>query len=320
MRVVYSLSDARLDVESVVTIGAFDGVHRGHRVVIDSVRRAAAGHGRASVVVTFFPHPSIVLGHAEPFYLTSTEEKIAVLDAAGIDLLVVTPRWATLEFDMPIRQWRQMLGTSEVTLAGGLEIRYQPYPGGPASIVTLELATGAAVSVLSQGADAVYLFNFFQDPALGRPLDVYQKTLKAMASLDSLLKQPRSIGVTYRDITAPGEEYRAPLPATGKEAVFPMRLGPIPENRWLCELLVGVASSQATPTPVVWVNGNACEVRNDDTTTDGLRLISFSVPATALAGTEVHQIKAASTGQNALTIQRLEMSLRVPGGEHGGAP
>jgi len=237
-----------------------------------------------------------------------------------IDLLVVTPRWATLEFDMPIRQWRQMLGTSEVTLAGGLEIRYQPYPGGPASIVTLELATGAAVSVLSQGADAVYLFNFFQDPALGRPLDVYQKTLKAMASLDSLLKQPRSIGVTYRDITAPGEEYRAPLPATGKEAVFPMRLGPIPENRWLCELLVGVASSQATPTPVVWVNGNACEVRNDDTTTDGLRLISFSVPATALAGTEVHQIKAASTGQNALTIQRLEMSLRVPGGEHGGAP
>jgi len=237
-----------------------------------------------------------------------------------IDLLVVTPRWATLEFDMPIRQWRQMLGTSEVTLAGGLEIRYQPYPGGPASIVTLELATGAAVSVLSQGADAVYLFNFFQDPALGRPLDVYQKTLKAMASLDSLLKQPRSIGVTYRDITAPGEEYRAPLPATGKEAVFPMRLGPIPENRWLCELLVGVASSQGTPTPVVWVNGNACEVRNDDTTTDGLRLISFSVPATALAGTEVHQIKAASTGQNALTIQRLEMSLRVPGGEHGGAP
>jgi len=149
---------------------------------------------------------------------------------------------------------------------------------------------------------------------------VYQKTLKAMASLDSLLKQPRSIGVTYRDITAPGEEYRAPLPATGKEAVFPMRLGPIPENRWLCELLVGVASSQGTPTPVVWVNGNACEVRNDDTTTDGLRLISFSVPATALAGTEVHQIKAASTGENALTIQRLEMSLRVPGGEHGGAP
>jgi len=240
-----------------------------------------------------------------------------------IDLLVVTPRWATLEFDMPIQQWREMLGTSNVTLAGGLEILYRPYPGGPASIVTPELATGAAVSVLSQGADAVYLFNFFQDPALGRPLPVYQKTLKAMASLDSLDKQPRSIGVTYRDITAPGEEYQAPLPATGKEVVFPMRLGPIPDNRWLCGLLIGVASSQGTPMPVpmVWVNGNACEVRNDDTTKDGLRLISFNVPATALAaGTEVHEIKAASKGQNALTIQRLEVSLREPGGEHGSVP
>ena len=79
-----------------------------------------------------------------------------------IDLLVVTPRWATLEFDMPIQQWRQMLGASKVTLAGGLEVRYQPCPGGPASVVTPELAAGAAVSVLSRGADAVYLFNFFQ--------------------------------------------------------------------------------------------------------------------------------------------------------------
>ena len=46
-----------------------------------------------------------------------------------IDLLVVTPRWATLEFDMPIHQWRQMLKKSKVTLAGGLEVLYQPYPG-----------------------------------------------------------------------------------------------------------------------------------------------------------------------------------------------
>jgi hypothetical protein len=231
-----------------------------------------------------------------------------------IDLLVVTPRWATLEFNMPIRQWRRMLGTSEVTFAGGLEIRYQPYPGGPASLVTPELATGAAVSVLSQGADAVYLFNFFQDPALGRPLPVYQRTLKAMASLDSLLKQPRSIGVTYRDITAPGEEYQAPLPATGRQIVFPIRLGPIPDSRWLCDLLMGIKSSQDTSTPVpwVWVNGEACQVRSDDTTKDGSRLISFRVPTAALVRTEVHEIKAASKGEDALTIQRLEVSLRAP--------
>lgn len=89
MRIVYSLPEAQLDRDSVVTIGAFDGIHRGHQVVIDSVRRAGLAQNRAPVVVTFFPHPSVVLGRAEPFYLTSTEEKIALLGPMGIDLLVV---------------------------------------------------------------------------------------------------------------------------------------------------------------------------------------------------------------------------------------
>ena len=134
-----------------------------------------------------------------------------------------------------------------------------------------------------------------------------------MASLDSLLKLPRCVGITYRDITAPGEKYQAPLPATGKEVVFPMQLGPIPDNRWPCELLIGLAPPQdaAAPAPAASVNGQPCEVRSD-ATKDGLRLVSFSVPATALAGTESHQIKLASKDQNALTIHRVEMSLREP--------
>jgi riboflavin kinase/FMN adenylyltransferase len=91
MRVVYSLEDAQLTEDSVVTIGAFDGIHRGHQAIVESVRRAALDQGRASVVVTFFPHPSVVLGRNEPFYLTSPEEKIALLNASGIDLLVIMP-------------------------------------------------------------------------------------------------------------------------------------------------------------------------------------------------------------------------------------
>ncbi len=89
MRVIYSLPDARLNRDSVVTIGTFDGIHRGHRAVIDSVRQAALERQLASAVVTFFPHPGVVLGRAEPFYLTSTDEKIEVLSTLGIDVLVV---------------------------------------------------------------------------------------------------------------------------------------------------------------------------------------------------------------------------------------
>lgn len=91
MRVVHSLTEAQLEEDSVATIGAFDGLHRGHQAILEDVRRAARDQQRASVVVTFFPHPSVVLGRAAPFYLTSPEEKVALLNRLGIDLAVIMP-------------------------------------------------------------------------------------------------------------------------------------------------------------------------------------------------------------------------------------
>ena len=88
---------------------------------------------------------------------------------------------------MPIARWRKLLGSSKTTLAGGLNVRYQPYPQGPWRLVSPELAAGAATAVLSQGADAVYLFNYFppREPFGWWSLPVYQSTLKAMTSLGS---------------------------------------------------------------------------------------------------------------------------------------
>jgi len=201
-----------------------------------------------------------------------------------IDLLTVTPRWATLEFDMPIHQWQQLLGSSKVTLAGGLEVRYQPSPYGPWSLVSPEIATGGAVSVLSRGADAVYLFNFFLDGHPGWPLPIYRKTLQGMTSLDSLLERPRRVGITFRDVTAPAEKYKPPLPVMGKEFVFSMNLGPLSDSRWLCELLIGFEPDRGTsaPAPSVWVNGKPCQARHEEKTKEGPHLVSYSVPTTAL--------------------------------------
>jgi hypothetical protein len=198
-------------------------------------------------------------------------------------------------------------------LLGGLEVLYRPCPSGTAATVSPELATGAAVSVLSQGADAVYLFNYFQDSHPGWPVPVYQNMLKNMASLDSLLKQPRRVGVTYRDITAPDEKYQSPLPATGKEFVFPIRLGPVPDSRRPCEVLIEFLPPQGAtvPVPTVLFDGQPCEVRKDDATKEGVRTISFRVPATALGlpGTDVHEIKITGADQNSLTVRRVEVSL-----------
>jgi hypothetical protein len=237
-----------------------------------------------------------------------------------IDLLVVTPRWATLEFGLPIPQWRKVLGKTKATLAGGLEILYRPVPGGPAENVSPELALGAASLVLSEGADAVYLFNYFPG-SLPRP--VYQSTLRAMTSLDSLRKLPRRVGVTYRDITAPGEPYRPPLPATGRVALFNMKLGPTPTKGWLYDLVIGFSPGPGTPpsAPSVLVNGIPCDCVEQSPVKDGPCLIKFRIPARALRNKPDHEVEVVSKDQTPFTIQQVEVLFTPQGkGKPQGKP
>ena len=172
-----------------------------------------------------------------------------------VDQVVVTPRWATLQFDMPLTEWRALLG-NRVTLAGGLEVLYKPCGEIPPRRVTVEEAAGAAVAVLSGGADAVYLFNYFQDA--GWPIPEYQRMMRAFGSLDELSQMPRRHAVTYRDITIPGEVYRPPLPASGKELSFTLPLGPTPPAGWQAEATIELAApSVGAASPAVSVNGVA---------------------------------------------------------------
>lgn len=75
----------------VVTLGAFDGVHRGHAMLLDSLRAKAAELGGESVVVTFRPHPKLVLGKfsSNISLLTSDDEKLYLLEQTGIDNTVI---------------------------------------------------------------------------------------------------------------------------------------------------------------------------------------------------------------------------------------
>lgn len=80
------------DEPTVVTVGSFDGVHRGHRALLDRLTEVARQEGLRSVVVTFDPHPRIALGRAEGLTLLTTQaEKEQLLAAAGVDYLVVQP-------------------------------------------------------------------------------------------------------------------------------------------------------------------------------------------------------------------------------------
>jgi riboflavin kinase/FMN adenylyltransferase len=76
---------------SCLTIGHFDGVHRGHRYLIGQASASARRQGLRAVLVTFFPHPSVVLQGAEPFYLSTREEKLALLSELDLDQVIVQP-------------------------------------------------------------------------------------------------------------------------------------------------------------------------------------------------------------------------------------
>lgn len=75
---------------SVVTIGAYDGLHRGHRLVIEGVREKAEDLGCRSAVVTFDRHPaSVVRPKSAPKLLTDLAQKLELLETTGVDIVVV---------------------------------------------------------------------------------------------------------------------------------------------------------------------------------------------------------------------------------------
>jgi riboflavin kinase/FMN adenylyltransferase len=81
----------------VVTIGNFDGVHLGHLAILEKVVAEARACGGAALVLSFDPHPSRVLAPGRaPRLLTTEEQKLKLLETAGVDVVLITP--FTLEF------------------------------------------------------------------------------------------------------------------------------------------------------------------------------------------------------------------------------
>jgi riboflavin kinase/FMN adenylyltransferase len=75
---------------TVVTIGAYDGVHLGHQAVIADVRRIAEREGAKSVVLTFDRHPAtVVRPESAPLLLTSPDQRLELLAATGVDATVI---------------------------------------------------------------------------------------------------------------------------------------------------------------------------------------------------------------------------------------
>ncbi|MFN4299493.1 MAG: bifunctional riboflavin kinase/FAD synthetase [Thermaurantimonas sp.] len=98
MKVYYSIDEFSAPAYSVVTLGTFDGVHKGHQAIIDRLNEIARAHtGGESILLTFKPHPRHILQpEADIKLLNDEDEKIELLRAAGLNHLIFHP--FSLEF------------------------------------------------------------------------------------------------------------------------------------------------------------------------------------------------------------------------------
>jgi riboflavin kinase/FMN adenylyltransferase len=92
MAVFHQLNNLPSFTKPVLTIGSFDGVHHGHKVILSEVVKAARDIGGESILITFEPHPRKIIHPEQPLgLLTEPEQKIDLILATGIDHIVVVP-------------------------------------------------------------------------------------------------------------------------------------------------------------------------------------------------------------------------------------
>ncbi len=108
-----SLEDVFLQ-NSWLTIGVFDGVHRGHQEIIDKLTAGAHQNDAPAVVLTFWPHPAVVLGKRYDLKcLTTPQERADLLGALGVDVVITqpfTPEFAKLSAMEFMRRVTRHLG------------------------------------------------------------------------------------------------------------------------------------------------------------------------------------------------------------------
>lgn len=213
-----------------------------------------------------------------------------------IDQVVITPFFMTIEFDMPVELWKDLLGTSghDVTLAAGLEILICPtpkvWPNYDAPFANSnETVFGAAASLLHRGADRIYLFNYFDSVTPTKRAMDYRTILENAGELSTLTTQPRRYVVTYSDTWAPGEAQGHLLPAEcrkGQTAAFRIPIGPRPRSgaAWV---YVGLGEEGSLDADLeVFLNGVSCPASStpapDHVHPIVQKIVGFDIPLDAL--------------------------------------
>jgi riboflavin kinase / FMN adenylyltransferase len=208
---------------SVVTVGMFDGVHRGHRALLDRVAAEAAARGLPAGAVTFDRHPLEVLRPAaRPPLLTTLDRKVALLGAAGMDFVLVLP------FTEELSQVTAQAFAGEVLLDGvgaraivvGENFRFgHKAAGDPALLAELGRRRGVdvvAVPLHADGGEAVSSTRIRAELARGDVRAAAAALGRAYAVEGVVVRGDgrggRELGVPTANLDVPGD---LALPANG---------------------------------------------------------------------------------------------------------
>ncbi|MEU3017944.1 MULTISPECIES: bifunctional riboflavin kinase/FAD synthetase [unclassified Nocardiopsis] len=232
---------------SVVAVGVFDGVHRGHRAILAAARARADRLGLPVVAVTFDPHPERVLRGTTPAVLTPVERRVELMEPLGVDAVCVLPFDEALSALAPEEFARRVLsdrlGAAAVVV--GEDFRFGHRAAGDVTVLA-ELGekldfTADGVRLVADGdtitSTRVRALLDEGDVAaaaalLGRPHRVSGEIVHGAARGRELLGFPTANADLPPDTAVPGD---------GVYAGWLTRLEPVPghESRWPAAISVG---------------------------------------------------------------------------------
>ncbi len=246
-----------------------------------------------------------------------------------IDLINPTSRWATTDFEIPVREWTAVMHPFGVEVAPGMEILIQPHTGSKQANQTFETLCAGAANWFSQGADKVYLYNMFlgyngiteeERITTSKNLSIstgggHFNMLTTIGSYEKVLNRNRKLILSYNDIQPIWKmpvNRQIPLEiGANKTGSLMFPIGDVLEGSKVTVRFDANSTNLKQP-PTVYINGHLAKhleniYENNPYTTNNLMI--YEVPEAALDdGILVVEI----TPQKYLSIKYADVHIEVP--------
>ncbi len=222
----------------------------------------------------------------------------------------VTPRWQSCDSDMPIARWKERMPSAEIS--AGIETLCLQNDAGLAQ-ADADVVNGLAAAYISQGADAVYLFNYYmnpyRDPANADAAAYDRRTedvIRRCGSGRTVFSSPRRHIVMFQDIAPAGCVRYKPLPmpiGAGEEKELSLPVGYVPRSAQAGLILGFSAGSPASVR--ISVNGEACTAWSPCAPSESASAGRFAASVYAKSSVRLHECRIAARDRDRYVI-RLE--------------